>query len=248
MQLFGRPFRPRLWPTVMTLPILLVLIGLGTWQVQRMSEKGAEIAMLQARWQAEPIALPEDFSDPEALQFRRVLLTGHFLHDKELYLPGKTYKGTYGLWVATPFVLEDGRGVIVNRGWVPEKYQSPDSRTMGLFEGPTTVEGILRIGGWKSRDFVRPENDPARNIWYYFDLPAMVEAAGLERPVTAMYVEALGDESTGILPIGLPSQVDIPNDHLQYAITWYLLAVALVVIYVLFHLKRRPEEERGGRA
>lgn len=241
MQLFGRPFRPRLWPTLTALPVFLVLIGLGTWQAQRMGEKEAEIATLQARWQAPPIELPQDFSDPEALQFHRVELTGRFLNDKEFYLPGKSYKATHGLYVATPFLLDDGRSVIVNRGWVPDKYKQPESRQAGLFQDRVTIEGILRIGGWKSRDFVKPENDPAKNVWYYFDLPAMAAVAGLQQPVTAMYVEALGDESTGILPIGLPFRVDIPNDHLQYAITWYLLAVALLVIYLAFHLKRKPD-------
>lgn len=170
------------------------------------------------------------------------MLTGSFLHDRELLLPGKTYKGTHGLWIVTPFRLEDGREVIVNRGWVPDRYQRRETRREGLFPGVVTLEGILRVPGWGGWESMRPDNQPAANVWFYFDLPAMAEAAGLTNAETRIYVEALGDESTGLLPIGLDRKVELPNDHLQYAITWFLLSLTLVVIYVIFHL-RRPDGE-----
>jgi surfeit locus 1 family protein len=237
LTLFGRPFRPRLWPTLIALPTFLVLLGLGLWQLDRLAWKQTLIDEIQARITAPPMALPADLGDP-ALEFRRVDLVGHFLHERELYLPGKTYKGTYGQWVATPFVLGDGRTVIVNRGWVPEKYYKPESRAEGLLAGEVTVQGIVRLPGWQGWDSARPDNVPAANVWYYFDLPAMAQAAGLENPVTEVYVEALGDESTGLLPIGLDRRVELPNDHLQYAITWFALAVVLLAIYLAFHLRR----------
>ncbi len=92
---------------------------------------------------------------------------------------------------------------------------------------------------------MRPDNAPERNHWYYFDLQAMAAAAGLERPVQEFYVEALGSEATGLLPIGLELQVRLPNDHLQYAITWFALALALAAIYLLSQSRRSPPAGRG---
>lgn len=239
MTLFGRPFRPRLWPTAIALPAFLVLVGLGVWQLERLAWKQDLIQELSERMAAPPIALPGDLADP-TLEFRRVTVTGRFLHERELYLPGKTYKGTHGQWVVTPLVLEDGRALLVNRGWVPDRYARPETRKEGLLAGTVTVEGIIRLPGWQGWESARPDNAAAANVWYYFDLPAMAAAAGLENPVTAVYVEALGDESTGLLPIGLDRDVELPNDHLQYAITWFALALTLLGVYLAWHL-RRPD-------
>jgi len=241
MQLFGRPFRPRLWPTVIAVPAFLLLLGLGFWQLDRLAQKEALIATLEARWSEAPAAFPERIDDYEAWEYRRVLLRGHFLHERELLFPGKTYKGSVGSWIATPFVLDNGRSVIVHRGWLPDRYLPRASRTEGLPEGEVTVEGILREGGWTGWESMRPENSPAQNYWLWFDLPAMAAAAELQNPVTDVYVMELGDEATGLLPIGLELSVDLPNDHLQYAITWFALAIALAVIYLVFHLRQdRP--------
>lgn len=248
MQIFGRPFRPRLWPTLIALPAVLVMLGLGVWQLERLAWKQGLIDDLQSRWAQAAVPLPADLSDLEGLEYRRVLLTGRFLHERELVLPGKTYKGTYGQWIATPFVLEDGRGVLVNRGWVPEKYADPRSRREGLPEGTVTLEGILRLPGWSGWESMRPDNDPGGNRWYYFDIPAMAAATGLERPVTEFYVEAVGDEASGLLPIGLELTVDLPNDHLEYAITWFALAIALVGVYLVSQTRREtkaPPPARG---
>jgi len=183
------------------------------------------------------VALPADVGDVETWEYRRVTITGRFLHERELVLPAKTYKGTYGRWIATPFVLQDGRSVIVHRGWVSEAYAARETRVAGLVEGIVTIEGVLRRPGWHGWESMQPDNEPARNVWYYFDLPAMAEATQLQRPLTGLYVEAVGNEDSGQLPIGLDLGVDLPNDHLQYAVTWYLLALALLAIYFAWHLR-----------
>lgn len=237
MRLFGRPFRPRLWPTLMALPAFAVLLGLGIWQLDRLGEKRELIATLEARWSEPAVPMPESLGDPADWEYRRVLLTGRFLHEKEFLFPGKPHKGTVGYWIATPFVLNDGRTVIVDRGWVPDRYVARDSRPEGLPEGEVTIEGILRRPGWPGGEWLKPENFPANNQWAYVDTEAMAAAAGLEGPVLEAYVIALGDEASGILPIGRDLSVNLPNDHLQYAITWFSLALALLVIYFVFHLR-----------
>jgi len=246
MQLFGRPFKPRFWPSVVALPAFLIMLGLGFWQLDRLAEKEALIGKLEARWSEAAVPLPERFDDLDAWEYRRVLLKGHFLHEQEMPFPGKTYKGTVGAWIATPFVLDDGREVIVHRGWVPERYIPRATRREGLPEGEVTVEGIVRRGGWTGWESMRPDNSPTQNYWLYFDVPAMAAAAGLGNAITDIYVSQLGEEATGLMPIGLDLKVDLPNDHLQYAITWFALALTLAVIYVVFHL--RGDGRRGNGA
>jgi surfeit locus 1 family protein len=233
-----RRFRPAFWPTLFTLPVLAALIGLGTWQVQRLHWKEAQIAERQARSSAPAIDLPREFADPQALEFRRVALTGRFLHDREMYLSGRTHKGQVGVHVVTPLVLADGRGLLVDRGWVPMARKDPASRPDGQVAGVVTLEALLRTGGWKGSRTFRPGKRPDENLWFWIDPEAMAAWAGLENPVTALYAAVGAAETPGGLPIGGRSRVTLRNDHLQYALTWYALAVALVVIYVAYHRRR----------
>ncbi len=234
----GRRLRPAFWPTLLTLPMLAVLIGLGTWQLQRLEWKQGLIAERQTRSTAPAIELPREIADPRALEFRRVQLTGRFLHDREMYLTSRTYKGQVGVHVVTPFVLADDRGLLVDRGWVPMARRDPASRPEGQVEGVVTLEALLRRGGWTGRRTFRPDNRPEENLWFWVDTEAMAAWAGLDNPVTALYAAAGPAENPGGLPIGGQTRVTLRNDHLQYAITWYALAVALVVIYGLYHRRR----------
>lgn len=242
MTLFGRPFRPRLWTSLAALIAFLLLIGLGSWQVVRLQWKEGLIAERQARWEAPAIDLPEDPSDP-ALLHRRVRVSGHYLHDAELHLPGRSYKGSNGLGVATPFVLDDGRGLIVYRGWVPSAREEAASRPGSNPEGEVTIEGVLLSGGWKGSSWAEPANDPARNAWFFVDPAGMAAAAGLERPIEGVYLGLYRDDPESALPFTPPPPMELRNDHLQYAITWYALAFALLVIYVIYHLGPKAKEE-----
>ncbi len=237
-----RRFRPRLGPTLVVLPALLLLVGLGTWQVQRLAEKRVIIAELAARLDQPPVALPAAIPDPAALEFVPVRLRGRFLHDRELYVGARLYRGEAGFHVVTPLVLEDGRTVLVDRGWVPSLRRAPDSRAKGQVTGTTTVEGLIRSGGWKGYDRFRPANRPAENEWLWMDLPAMAARAGVGEAVTTVYVAAGAGENPGGLPIGGRGQPEVRNSHFGYAMTWYALALALLVTYVV-HQSRAPREE-----
>jgi surfeit locus 1 family protein len=233
-----RRLRPAFWPTLVTLSMLAVLIGLGTWQLHRLDWKQGEIAERQARSTAPAIDLPREIADPRALEFRRVALTGRFLHAREMYLASRTYKGRVGVHVVTPFVLADGRGLLVDRGWVPMARKNPASRAQGQVAGIVTLEALLRRGGWTGNRFFRPDNRPGENLWFWVDPAAMAARTGLKAPVTALYAAAAATETPGGLPVGGQTRIALRNDHLQYALTWYALAVALAVIYVVYHRRR----------
>ncbi|MEQ8655022.1 MAG: SURF1 family protein [Kiloniellales bacterium] len=244
MTLFNRPFQPRLGFSIAAFVMFLILIGLGSWQVVRLEWKQGVIDERQARWSAPAEALPQDISDEEALLHRRVVVEGRYRHDEELYLPGRSYKGSAGVGVVTPFEMTDGRGLLVYRGWVPSSRQEPETRSDSNPEGIIQIEGVVLPGGWQGSDWVEPGNDAERNAWFFVDPADMASTAGLQNPIIPIYLGLYREDQESSLPFTPPPPMDIRNDHLQYAITWYALSLALIVIYVVFSLgPKRSEEE-----
>jgi surfeit locus 1 family protein len=233
-------FRPTLWPTLFSVPVFLVMVGLCIWQVQRLHWKEGLIAERESRVAAEAIALPAVGVDPAGLEYRRVRLEGSFLHDKELYLGARSMNGNPGYQILTPFALADGSLVLVDRGWVPIERKMPESRAEGQVAGPQTIEGIVRLPPHQA--WMQPDNEPGKNMWFFVDLPAMAAVAGAQIR-TDLYVDAGPAENPGKYPVGGQTRIEMPNDHLQYAITWGLLALALAVIYVVYHLKLERERK-----
>ncbi len=229
-----RRFRPTLWPTLISVPALLILLALGTWQMNRLAWKQGLIQAFAERVSAEPLTVPPACAAAGDLEYRRVRLSGQYLNDREMYLAGRTFNGRGGWAVLTPFRTGDGTLVIVDRGWVPLDRKDPKTRPQSLIQGPTTVEGLIRRANL--RTYFTPENEPEKNLWFSADVEAMAKLAGLAgtRPYL---IEGLRQPIPGGFPVGGEIQVALRNDHLQYAITWYALALALMVIYVLYHLK-----------
>jgi surfeit locus 1 family protein len=245
LHLGGRRFRPTFWATVFTIPALILLLGLGTWQVQRLFWKQEQISLRHERAEGPAIPLPQSFPDPQRVEFTRVALDGAFLHGEEFYLGARTESGRVGLNVVTPFKLDDGRVILVNRGWVPEGNRDPATRAEGQIEGPVAIEALLRTDGWKGVEFAKPPNKPEERFYFWLDLPVMAE--GVEEPiVTEVYADAVASDLPGGLPIGGQTRIQLPNDHLEYAITWYSFAVILLVIYFLFHYRREDDAGAGN--
>lgn len=242
-------FRPSFWPTVFTIPAVLVMLGLGTWQLDRLQWKTDLIEEITSRTTAEPVPLPALLSKADgtlgSIQYRRVRLTGTFLHDAEMYLAARSMNGNPGYHVVTPLRLAEGGVVLVNRGWVPLERKAPSDRAAGQIAGEVTLDGVVRVPRTE-KSWLQPDNQPEDNIWFWVDLSAMATHAGVADEAAPVYVEATAAEIPGGFPIGGQTRVNLPNDHLQYAITWYALAVILVVIYVIYH--RRPRDERGDAA
>jgi surfeit locus 1 family protein len=236
------PFRPTLWPTVITVPAILVMIGLSVWQVQRLYWKEALIADRVARTTAEPVALPPAGTDLAPFEFRRVAVTGSFDHAHEFYLAARSQNGNVGYWIVTPLKSESGETVLIERGWVPENMKRPETRAQGQVAGTVTLNGFVRLPQVKA--FFQPDNEPQKNIWFFLSPAEMAQSSGL--PVrTDLYLDADLTPNPGGFPIGGQTRINLPNDHLQYAITWALLALSLAVVYVIYHLKL--ERERGSR-
>jgi surfeit locus 1 family protein len=233
----GRLRAGRAVPTLFALAAFVIFIGLGTWQIQRKAWKEGLIHSLEQRLSAAPIDLPPRQSwtrlDPEEDEFRRVKLSAAFVSGEEalVYTSGSALRSDVsgpGYWVLAPARLAAGGLVVVNRGFVPEGRRDPRSRPEGETTGAIDLIGVLR---WpEQRGVFAPKDEPERNLWFVRD-PAAIAAAKGWGEVAPFYVELEGPQPPGGLPRAGALKPNLRNEHLQYAITWYGLAVVVAVMF-----------------
>ena len=216
------------------MPVLLLCLGLGSWQIQRLFWKEELIAQRQAAVSAAPVPVPLRAAEAQEMEFRRVTAEGVFLNDKEIFLGATSEAGGQGYQVLTPLQEPSGWIVFVNRGYIPGELKDPAKRNAGQISGPIRVQGLLRLPPDGRPAWFLPDNRPDLNYWFWVDIPAMSAADHLDH-VAPFYIDADATPNPGGWPKGGVTRLTLPNNHLQYAITWFSLAVALIVIYVLFH-------------
>ena len=243
-------------PTLLALSSLVVLVGLGNWQMSRKAWKDALVQQIEAGLRSAPVALGEALRGWPCLaaknclfpEYARVRVRGRFEHDRERYFYAPDPSLGPGVHVYTPLVLEDGRRVMVNRGFVPEQLRAPAKREAGQSKGTIEIVGLLRGPGEKA--MFTPENDQDGNLWFWRDLGGMsgcgAEARG---SYCASYVRAFVDAEAepanpGGWPKGGATNLQIANRHLEYALTWYGLALVLVGIYGVFARSRVAAAEK----
>lgn len=222
-------------PTIFTICAFITLITLGTWQVQRLKWKLNLISEVEIKTSLPPSPLPEYTKDLEKLQYSKIALQGHFLNDKEIHLftGQKVFKGDSGYDILTPMQLSDGRFVLVDRGWIPSDIKSAEKRPETIINGDIKLTGMFHKGEEKGR-FI-PENDVKNNLWFTIKMDEISAVTGL--PLGSFYIRALENPSDTKYPIPGDEKIEYRNDHLQYAITWYSLAIILLVIYFLYMRK-----------
>lgn len=233
-----RRFRPGATLTVLWAVTTLVLLGLGTWQLQRLAWKNELIAKAAAAAAAAAIALPAEVADPAGLEFRRVRLSGAYLPGKNVALGLLTRDGRSGSRLLAPFRLEDGRIVLVDRGFVPEA-RLREALAAAPPVGPRVLEGIVRTPGAAS--WATPAPDPSLPRWYAADLAAIGRALGLALEPFLVVLER-GEADAEPLAEPGPVAVDLPNPHLGYALTWFGLAASLLVFYILLGVRAGREQ------
>jgi surfeit locus 1 family protein len=232
-------FRPAFWPTVISVPAFLVLLGLGFWQLERLHWKEGLIAAREAAVTAPATELPHSAAEAATMEFRHVRATGEFLNDHEFFLGASNEAGTTGFHVITPLRLADGRVLLVDRGWIPGNLKDPAKRREGELMGTVTVEGLLRLGRTERPNWFVPENRCDINYWFWIDIAGMARCGGLH-DVLPFTVDAGPAPNPGGYPRGGITRVALPNDHLQYAITWFGLAFAMAIAFgVWWRAQRR---------
>jgi surfeit locus 1 family protein len=217
-----------------TVPTVLLLLALGSWQIERLFWKRELIAQRQAAVAAAPTAVPPSPEEARRDEFHHVTDEGVFLHDKEIFLGATSEAGRNGYQVLTPLREPGGRIVLVNRGFIPAELKDPAKRSASQISGTVRVAGLLRLPPTQKPAWFLPDNRPDLNYWFWIDLPAMAAADELEH-VVPFYIDADATLNPGGWPKGGITRLELRNDHLQYAITWFSLAIALIVVYLLFH-------------
>jgi surfeit locus 1 family protein len=208
--------------------------ALGWWQLERRAWKHTLVARIEQRVHAEPVRPPvrADWPGVSAArdEYRRVTLSGTFIHDAETLVQATTALGS-GYWVLTPLRQADGTIVVVNRGFVPPQLRDRAMRSDGNPAGPVTVVGLLRIseaGGGFLRD-----NDPAADRWFSRDIAAIATARRLVN-VAPFFVDAeRRADASRMAPVGGLTVLVFSDNHLGYALTWFVLATMVVTAAVI---------------
>ena len=155
---------------------------------------------------------------------------GTFDNTKERHFLA-TFEGASGFFLYTPLTTDDGRILFVNRGFVPYDHKEQSTRPESLASGSRTITGLARVAPAGKPGSMVPDNDVRANIFYWKDLKAMASSTGLAGArLVPFFVDADRRPGSPTLPVGGVTVVDLPNDHLQYAITWYGLAVVLLFV------------------
>jgi surfeit locus 1 family protein len=236
------------WPTALALTGLAILIGLGTWQMQRKTWKEDLLAKIAQRVAAPPIRLATDAQskvplETDSLEYLHVVFKGRFHHDKERYLYAPARAGL-GWHVYTPLEWAPAHFVWINRGFVPDERKAPATRREGQLTGEVEITGLLRIVRDKGK--FTPANDVEHNLWYWPDVAALHASAFAGGSALAFTVDAdARPEPPGGLPHGGATRLDLPNRHLEYALTWYGLALTLIGVFLAFARGRLKSPDAG---
>jgi len=226
-------FAPGKALTITVLAALAILIGLGTWQAKKVAPKAELLDRVDAGLSASPMVLPVHVDDPLSIEYRKISFDGEIVTGKSARVYGMNLAGKPGYFIYAPVKRPIGMAVIVNFGWVPLEHEAD----IVLPEGPIAVHGVLRsspIAG-----MMTPENLPEKGLWFNADVHQLAAFFGLKtKEYYHFRIFADPLSKTKKLPLGGQVRVDIPNNHFQYALTWYGLGLSLIGVYIVFGFKR----------
>lgn len=225
------------WP-VLTAGALgvVILCGFGLWQLQRLEIKSELLASIEARQNAPPKTLSEAVdlvSQGADVEYLRVDSAVTFVPNREYHMI-MTFEGSPGWQIVTPALSADNVLVLVDRGVVPDQLKDDASRSQDA-RGQVSLRGVIRRHDAK-RGFFSPDNDPAANQWYWWDVPAMLGEVEIPTgtKVAPFVLQVLPVNNASAFPRALPPQLAVRNNHLQYALTWFSLAAVCAVMTGLF--------------
>jgi cytochrome oxidase assembly protein ShyY1 len=226
---------------VFTLVMVALFVGLGVWQLQRRVEKHALIAALTERLAAAPVSLPPSSQwgalTPGRDEFRRVRLSATYarLPDAMVYSSGSAVRTDIsgpGTWAFLPARLSSGETVVVNAGFVPNTMQDREVEDRAVarlvMDQKVELTGYIRFP--ERPGLLTPAQDPAKRLWFVRDHLAMAHALGWGE-VAPFYLDLEAPVPENGIPKPGPLEVHLPDDHMQYAITWFLLAGAVVIAF-----------------
>lgn len=234
---------------VIALIMVSVLASLGVWQLRRKDEKHALITALTERLAAAPVALPAAAQWPSLTpahdEFRRVKFSATLQNkpDAMVYSSGSAVRDDVtgpGTWTFVPARLADGRSVVINAGFVQNTMQDraqQDRAVRPLITGaPVELTGYLRFP--ESAGALTPHEDSSKRLWFTRDVPSMAQVLAWGE-VAPFYIDLESPQPASGTPKPGPLQVRLKDDHLQYAITWFGLALVVAGAFVAWVIQRR---------
>lgn len=225
---------------------IAVLCALGTWQVKRLFWKEALIAEVEERTSQKPMNLTEFLetqTDKNTWPYSPVMTQGIYDHSKEVFFFTTSIEGRSGWNVHTPMLLDNGKYLIVNRGFIPYDRQPPEKRLEGQVTGKQQLAGLVRVPEKEKPNDWFPENQPEKRELYWRDYDVFTDLMGKDegREFVPLFVDANDAPVPGGSPKGGTTIIAFSNSHLQYAVTWYGLALALLGVGGYFLYSRRQK-------
>ena len=198
---------------------------LGTWQVYRLQWKLDLISEINNGLNSEPVF----YSKTKIINYQKVKFNGIFDFEKQVYLSSLNNKGTPGYDLITPIKMNSNEIVLVNRGWIKKDLRnnkSINNINSKFFEG--ILKKITKPNPFK------PENDIKNNIWYSLKLEDLESFTGYKLNNFVLYLQ---DNQNNLVKNKIVSP-DLPNNHLKYAITWYSVALSILLYFLYFRKKQ----------
>ena len=205
---------------------ITLFCALGTWQLYRLQWKMELISEITFGLNSTPIK----YSNSIKKNYQRVVSDGFYNFKDQIYLYSLNQKGKPGFDVITPFETVGKEIVLVNRGWIPKELK--ELPEINSIQGSTKVIGLLRKI-YKANIF-KPDNDIKGNIWFSVNIDDLEKFTGNKFSNFIIYLEDLDVKA----PLPRKITVDVPNNHLKYAITWYSIAISILLYYLYFRKKK----------
>ena len=211
-----------------------ILISLSLWQVKRLKWKSELINERVASFELDPINL-EDIINPEKNEFRKVLVKGEILNEHEMFMPALSKRGNNGFHILVPIKTKDNNYIIYDTGWIPLKKKKKEDRVNNISSNFETFEAVIRTSGRKG--YFQPDNDTDTNTWFFVEPTKMSNFIGIKLQKN-FYLEAFDNGPNGY-PLGNQTRIYLRNNHLQYALTWLMIALGLVGVCFFATLKKQ---------
>ena len=201
---------------------ILVFIGLGTWQIVRLNWKNNLILEIENSLKNPPVELAQSNKE----NFLKIKTSGVINFDKQIYLYNLNNSGTPGFEVINPITIGD-ENYLINRGWIP--FEKKGAQEINVFDQKNII-GTLKLQGRKN--IFKPDNDLDKNYWFSLNREDILKFTGKNFSQYIIYLD-------GNYKFPRPKKItaNISNNHQKYAITWFSLALSILLLYLYFRKK-----------
>ena len=201
---------------------ILVFVALGSWQIVRLNWKNNLILEIENSLKNPPV----EFSELNISNYLKIKTTGSINFEKQIYLYNLNDQGTPGFEVINPIIINN-KDYLINRGWIP--FEKKDSNEIYQFD-ENNIIGTLKFQG--RRNIFKPDNDIKENYWFSLDREDILQFTGKEFSKYIIYLD-------GNYQSPKPKKItaNISNNHKKYAITWFSLAISILLLYLYFRKK-----------